>query len=324
MDQVIGGYFGEETLGKGNKIYHNQAIPLSFGRSSLAFILNHTQPKRLYLPSYSCKTIFDVAVKFDIPCNFYQIDQSLEPITLPELRQNEYILYINYFGVKSNIAHILSHKYQKQLIIDNTHAFFEKSYDLSWSFNSVRKFFGTTDGSYLYVPKDYSIDENIILRSITYSSIHLKNRLNGKLNEGYREYIKFEDKISAEIRAMSLKTREIMLHLNYAHYQAKRLQNFALLDQYLYNINKFKFDFSNIYPLCYPLLVKIPGLRDYLVANYIQTPHYWPEVEKISNPKSNEYILSKFLCPLPIDQRYGLKEMGKIIRLVEKYVCKSN
>ena len=64
---------------------------------------------------------------------------------------NSYVLYTNYFGICAKNIKELAKKY-KNLIVDNAQAFYMPKYGIA-SFNSLRKFFGVPDGSFLMCDK---------------------------------------------------------------------------------------------------------------------------------------------------------------------------
>ena len=68
-------------------------------------------------------------------------------------------------------------------------------------------------------------------------------------------------------------------------------------------------------PMVYPYLTDDATLRQRLIANRIYVATYWPN---ISDAESYEAYLKYHLLPLPIDQRYGEKEMKQIINLIRK------
>ena len=43
---------------------------------------------------------------------------------------------------------------------------------------------------------------------------------------------------------------------------------------------------------------------------------YWPNVLEWCAESDLEYKLAKQIIPIPIDQRYGVEEMEKIIRII--------
>ena len=60
------------------------------------------------------------------------------------------------------------------------------------------------------------------------------------------------------------------------------------------------------------------GLREFLIDNKIFVAKYWPNVEKYIEGNNNwEYYFVNNLLPLPIDQRYNLTDMKRIVDLIK-------
>src|SRR5262245_20652428 len=136
----IGGYF-ELELAKGNSNYHKGAAAFKSGRSALGYLCTLVQPSLVYVPFYTCDGLLEPLQQLNIPYRFYEIDQAMEPVTLPQLGEREYFVYINYFDVKGETVDRLSEQYADKLIVDCTQAYFMKGNGRSWYFNSCRKFF---------------------------------------------------------------------------------------------------------------------------------------------------------------------------------------
>ena len=68
--------------------------------------------------------------------------------------------------------------------------------------------------------------------------------------------------------------------------------------------------------MVYPYFVPINGLREKVIENKIFVARYWPKVLEWANPDDIDYQLAYKMQPLPIDQRYGEKEMYKIIKII--------
>ena len=61
----------------------------------------------------------------------------------------------------------------------------------------------------------------------------------------------------------------------------------------------------------------INGLNCDQIDENIFVPVLWPNVIK-DNKSINAYNFAKNILPLPCDQRYGIEEMDKIIKIVEE------
>ena len=149
--EPIGGYFGLE-FAHGVE-YHKKAIRLSTGRNCLEYILRAKEYKKVYLPYYTCDVVLEPFMKLGIPYEFYHIDNNFEIRDRFTLKADEALLYVNYYGLKQRYVEQLAEKTRERLIVDNTQAFYAKPIAGIDTFYSCRKFFGVSDGAYLYTNK---------------------------------------------------------------------------------------------------------------------------------------------------------------------------
>ena len=106
----IGGYFSLELRpGVG---YYPDAIELNCGRNALEYILQAKEIKRILVPYYVSKTIYEPLEKLKIEIRHYHIDKDLNPIFSASQEIAEVILYVNYFGIKQETVDVLSKKFK--------------------------------------------------------------------------------------------------------------------------------------------------------------------------------------------------------------------
>lgn len=305
----IGGYLELELPNKG--LYHKDAIELNSGRSCLEYILKANKYRKIYLPHYICNTILEPVVKANMIYSFYSIDKNFYPSITYNLKKNEAFLYVNYFGLFNENVSRLKEIY-KNLIVDNTQAFFSKPIEGVSTFYSARKFFGVSDGGYLYTEKKLkeNLEEDISYKRAQF----LLRRIDVNASEGLKSFEENENALSKSgIKKMSKLTSRILQSINYEEVKELRNKNFEYLHSNLKNYNEWEInDYVNA-PLAYPLYIRKSGLRDKLIENKIYVPMFWKNVFKWSEKESFERSLTKYLLPLPIDQRYGEEDMNRII-----------
>jgi len=317
--KLIGGFFELALSGKNKVIYHDNTVALSSGRACFNFILQQTNPAKVYLPFFTCDALLEPLSENKISFEFYSIDRNLEPVNAIDLSENEFFLYINYFGIKNEFINDLLSKYSGNLIVDNAQAFFERGYGNAWSFNSARKFFGVPDGSYLYSPKklDFDLESNT---SINCS--HLINRLIGKQSQAYEEFKEYEKTITSEIKLISVLSENLLQNINYQFAAERRKNNFKIYHASFNNINKLKIDLNeNCVPFAYPLLLDKELNKTIIHKKGIFIPTFWNDVlnRKQSGFEFEKGIVRKLL-PLPVDQRYGEEECKIVIDSVKAII----
>lgn len=312
----IGGYFELEIEKKGD-LLHSNALKLNSARNCLKYILNSKKPNKVYIPVYICNSMLQPLRDCDIEYQFYNIDEKLEIMSDLSLKENDFLLYVNYFGLKSDFCKFLADKYGTNLIIDNSQAFFEKSIKNIDTIYSPRKFFGVSDGGYLYT--NSTIDQKLNV-DFSYDHIsHLVGRIEKSASEFYNIFRLSEECLSNRpIRFMSKLTSSILENIDYEKAKLKRERNFLFLHNHLKISNLLDINIHSLNgPMVYPYLTEDKSLRDELIKKKIYVAKYWEEVEQRPYVNLFEKDLVDKLVPLPIDQRYNLDDMYSIIRAID-------
>lgn len=310
----IGGYFELELPQRSE--YHSTAIALNTGRNCLEYILRVRGYKRVYLPYYSCKVLLEPFKKLDVDYTFYHINERLELDEDIQLNDGEALLCINYFDLKREYVKTLAAKYGRQLIVDNTQAFYAEPLAGVDTFYSCRKFFGVADGAYLYCDKslDMELEQDQSWQRMDY----LLKRIDVSPEAAYADFkARSADLHGNPIRTMSRLTSRIMASIDYQQVAQCRCENYRLLDGALKGKNGISMPLTDgIVPMVYPFLTDNEGLRQRLIDHKIFVAQYWPNVLDWCDEGYTDYQLTKNLLPLPIDQRYGTEEMKRIIKLI--------
>ncbi len=313
----IGGFF-ELELGECRRSHHTDAVSLCSGRAALRYILQAAAFRRVLVPFYICDSAL---VAFDaarVPYEFYPVTASLEPALAAPPSADEGLLYVNYFGLKTAHARRLRLATGAGLVIDDTHAFFQRGYDHAWSFNSARKFFGVPDGAYAYGPR--LGDRTPAARVETVGYDHLVNRLLGKRELAYRQFVEHERHMPAEVLAPSTLAERLLSGIDYDRVRQARLRNFALVHDRLGRFNHLALGLEvqgGDVPFCYPLLPPEVVSRERFWDAGIFVPQLWADVERRSGTAyAWERDLARRLLPLPIDHRYDGADMHRMCDVV--------
>ena len=316
MEKAIGGYFELELPLK--EEFHKDALRLNSGKNCLEYILRARQYKKVYIPYYTCDVVLRPFEKLHIPFEFYHINIHLELAQEINLKEGEALLYTNYFGLKQQYVEHLVDRYGKSLIVDNTQAFYAKPLEGIDTFYTCRKFFGVSDGAYLYT--DATPIEGL-KQSVSYNRMeHLIKRIDLSPTEGFKDFHKNDYRLSEdEIMLMSRFTQRAMESIDYAGAAKKRRMNYMQLHDYLKSSNLLNLSMGiEAVPMVYPYLPESVDLRQHLISNKVFIAKYWPNVIGCTKEDSVETKLTKQLLPLPIDQRYGNGEMNEILNVILK------
>jgi hypothetical protein len=236
---------------------------------------------------------------------------------------NDLLLYVNYFGLKADYANWIVDQFECSVVIDNSQAFFAEPRTNAHTFYSPRKFFGVPDGGYLYtdlspkvddIPEDTAVDR----------CYHLLGRIESGSQPYYSTYRKAESTLKDRpICKMSRISKRILASLDYGSIALKRERNFLFLHTHLAAINAYpiKIDASFKGPMIYPFLIKDgSSLKENLIGEQIYVATYWAEVKTIDGVPSLECELVDDLVPLPIDQRYTLADMQRIVTVIKNWL----
>ena len=315
-NREIGGYFSLE--GKYDGIEFHKGISLNSGRNCLQLLIREYCIKKIYLPYYLCLVIKDTCLDEKVKIIYYHIDSNFLPnISTLELDDSSYVYIVNYFGfLNLNKIQKLKRMY-KNIIIDNTHAFFDKVCKNIPTIYNCRKYFGVPDGAYLYANIN---NVNIYPKAKSYSRI---KHLIGRIEEGAPAY--YSDFLIADktfdhknIELMSNFTHFLLSGIDYKTVKKVRRNNFLILNNYLSKINSISI--SKTLDFMYPLLIeKGRELRNYLISNKIYIPKLWPNLDKFPLNDFEHSLFDNLVC-IPIDQRYTSEEMQYILTLIGRFL----
>jgi hypothetical protein len=316
LQKPIGGFFELELPAKGS-LYHDSALALVNGRVCFKVLLECVKPTKVYLPFYCCDSVLLPLEEAGIAYEFYGINAKFDP-TIPLIHDSEMILYVNYFGLKTQTANKLSKLYGGQLIVDNTQAFFEKSYGITWAFNSARKFFGVPDGGFLYAPQ-YIEDRYLPNKEVL--AEHLWLRLFGKQEEAFMSYQQSEAMQTLELKGISNLAKQILHNVDFSAVARTRKRHFKRLDHALRHLNQIPHILLDLapstVPFCYPLLLNKPVNKTEFYDCGIFIPTLWQDVlSRDTEGYAFEKSFSKNLLPLPIDHRLDDKDIQRMVDFV--------
>ena len=318
----MGGFFGLELPSYGHfpQWQEGRSVAVNSGRNALEYILRCLgDVRRVHVPWYTCHTVTETLARLRIPCSFYRVDETLEPLALPEPEYGEYVLYTNYFGIKEACVDALAARYGPRLIVDNALALYSRAREGASSLYSPRKFSGLPDGGVAVMDcPSLTLDERD--ESAPHAGFLLECLERG-VEAASAACERSERRLGeAPLRRMSRLTARLIDGIDYEAARLRRLENFRFLHERLGGWNRLRLDVEAMSaPFCYPLWTGLSGLRDMLIDERILIPLLWPEVLDAAPLDGVERRLALNLLPLPVDQRYGLEDMERIACAVERF-----
>ena len=306
---AIGGYFELEC---GNTpLYYSDGIYLNNCRNGLRYLIRALGIRKVYLPYYSCHVVAESILKEGCEVVKYWLDRDLMPVS--DFRTDDFIIYNNYFGVTGQKVAEMSRLYTN-LIVDNAQAFYNKPCCRA-SVYSPRKFFGLPDGGIL---RGHDIPSLDLVRGNSYGVMsHLLKRLDLGAEAGYTDFSLNDAELdNYPVEEISGLTRALMGNIDYVKVKNRRIENFNYLKNNLPTLFPISMESTDV-PLVYPLLMENGSeLREKLIENKVFCARYWPNVLDDTDEKTWESFMTRNIVAIPIDQRYGISEMKRIVNII--------
>ncbi len=316
------GSFIELQLPKGKEYYVGDidVIRLNSGRAAIYHAVRIMNCTAVWIPYYQCETVRNFLDKKGVKIKYYHIDHKFNPVDIDQ-KDNEAVILVNYFGImsKSRMS-VLSEDY-KNVIIDNSQAFFAEPLKGCMNVYSARKFVGVPDGAYVIGNSAHKFkDEYAQCFSSDTAAFLLMRCEYGCEGKTYAARTLNEERIDSEdVMKMSYLTRSILDGTDYELNICKRKENFAFAKELYSGINLLNvetyFDDSCV-PMVYPLMIEDETLLKRLIEKKHFQGHWWAYVLNEVEEDTFEYELSKYMVPITIDQRYGKKELEYISEVI--------
>lgn len=320
MENEIGGYLELERY-EGPE-YYQHLFRFNLGRTAITWFLTQKGCKRLYCPRFLCESVIASVRAAGITIVPYRIRSDFSPDldTLPDctrqpLPEDSWLFVANHYGqltdrqirdLKTRFGNVL---------LDFTHAFFQRPIAGIDAVVSVRKFFGVPDGAYLKTAKPIDLPEETDRSGGRLT--HLIGRFEEDAGTYYQRMLQnAETYNSMPARRMSGLTQNLLKSYDYPRIAEKRRSNYRILDDALHEINGLKAVLRepDVGPFCYPFYVEDGiRIRKALAKEKIFIPTYWKNVLENEKKDTLEYRYAANILALPCDQRYGSEEMHYII-----------
>ena len=322
------GSFIELEFQKGMEYYSGDSIArLNCARAGVYHALRVMNIDTIHLPYYQCDTVRGFLNKKNIKIKYYYLNEEYEPISI-ETNENEAVLLVNYYGIMSEARMMRLKEQYKNVIIDNSQAFFAKPIENALNIYSPRKFFGVPDGCYVIGKDAENYTDEYKIDCSTGTSGFLLERIEYGCEKSYNSRMLNEERIDkSDILKMSVLTGKILDGVNYEEVKQKRIENFSTARKLFDEINLI--DIGKLYdetavPMVYPLLIKSEDLLEKLQKNKIFQGHWWSYLLEEIPENTFEYFVSKYIIPITIDQRYGENELNLTKKLVKEHMSGKN
>lgn len=315
-------------------------IYLNSGRDAIKLLFSFLKPEEIMLPNYICSSVTDNFENYNKKIYNINEDFSIDIEDLKSKISNEtkYLYIMSYFGATFNddvICYLTYLKSEKNIVIieDTTHSIFSSRMQIGdYCICSLRKWFPTPDGGVLYsknnLPKDDLFVNNVQFYSkkayaMILKTLFLQNILD--CNELYRNmFVSTDDSLNTSkgIFSISEFSKFILSSCDIDKLIKVRRKNYLYLRENILIDLDFIINFkATDCPYVLPCYVKNRDVfRKYLIENKIYCAVHWPDFSSnyIVQSKKTEDIYNNIIS-LPIDQRYGEKEMQYMVNHINNY-----
>ena len=308
----------------------------SSGRAALYQILKHLKQEkgisRVFLPDYLCSSVLVPVKGLGLDYFFFSIDEQLELIEAEFKKQyktDSAVLLINYFGLQDFSSQINTIKGldEKAIIIeDDVQAYYEFKKplgDVDFKFTSLRKTFAVPDGGLVktkyHLPK---VSTPNTFGQYKAAAALLKSMREGNFNDQiYLELFEKGESLSDNEKECGMRkiAKKLYSFIDEDHVKVRRLNNAHYLIEQLekIGIKPFLPLIDNHVPLFVPIkLSNRDEIRKVMFQKEIYCPVHWP-LDGMNIKRGEQ--MSREELSLIIDQRYGRKEMNKIISIITQF-----
>lgn len=313
----IGGYLELDELV--HREYYPDLVALNSARNALAYVCIARDIKKLYLPHFLCQSISSVCDRQQVSYEYYHMNEDFTPAFDKKAGSGEAVYVVNYYGQLTEGQISSFRRAFGNIVLDNVQAFFSSPQEGIDTIYSCRKFFGVPDGAYLATdargldfPLDVSKDR----------MTHLLGRYEGaSAADYYAEFKRNNESVGAlPTRYMSRLTRNLLGAIDYQEAKTRRERNWAVLAEALSSRNELKPTMPEG-PYAYPF--KVEGgleVKKALATRKVFVPTLWPNVLDLEGCELERSYAADIL-PLPVDQRYDVDDMKRLVDEV-RAACK--
>lgn len=324
MIDEYGGCLPLESIEINNNPFNNYpCCTYNTGRSAILGAIENYGAKCIWIPFYLCPSVKRFLNNFGILVKEYYLTKEYLP-KIEKIANEDMILWTNWYGcMKEDTIDSVIEKFGKQLIFDNAQALFyfpdfEKR-ECYYVF-SCRKFIGVPDGAYLVQRNlDKKKTRELDRQESNWSYLEKARYLGA--NSQYLSYQKNEESFDDKYADMSCLTKEYLKAISWNSIKKIRKDNFIRMHEKLKEYNELDVDYSSDTPFMYPFLCRSNDrLRKYLLSKNIYVPTWWKYLLQVEAEDMLEFRLTKYLIPIPIDQRYNLDEVEMVADMIIDYL----
>jgi hypothetical protein len=316
------GSFLELDLRRGNEFYGGANVRrLNTARSGIYYVLRLLGLGKIVLPKYLCPSVGDFLSARHIDVSSCGIGGDLLPVLPDGVPSDTAVLAVNYFGIlpRDTLESFVSSR--RNVVVDCAQAFYCRPFENAYTVYSPRKFFGVPDGCYVIGEDAGREDFRLWQERSSDTSLFLLKRIEEGCEASYGGRMENEARLDAGgPAAMSKLTRALLDNIDYAAVREKRVENFRCAHRLFRDLNELDLEQfplrDDTVPMVYPLVLGDAGMLPRLQRNKVFIGRWWEHVTRLVPENSIEMKLSRFMLPLPVDQRMDAGDIDRLYRLI--------
>lgn len=325
---------------------------LSTGRSAESLALdtiserNPNIRKVSLIPPFTCSTVIEPFLNHGYKVISYSIDSALN-INVDKFREiliaseAQVVLFHRYFGFDTmkGFEEIINEFLPKGVVFieDKIQCLYSGFHSLpvDYIIGSMRKWAGLPDGGFVVCktgvfknkPTDYDKELEQLKLEASFAKYEYLHKNLGKKKHFLNLFRKAEQQLNLEASYYQISPASVTIqqNLEVPVLKKKRRENYNRLYEGLRDFDIIQIQTPELTKSEVPLyfvmsLKKRSELQNHLRLHDIYAPIIWPKLEecpRICNEAQNIY--DKVLC-LPVDQRYNVNDMDRIINCIEEYI----
>ena len=334
--KLIGGMFGLH-VDKDEKSHrpvfiNEESIYMVNARSCIWFLLGHLKPRKVWCPSYLCRTIIEAIRTANVQPDFYEVDFNLRinsPNWIDCINEDDIVLFINYFGFSSEFRFFEQVKNQGAWILEDASQSLltTRTYPFAdFTIYSPRKFIGIPDGGIINIHSDIKLNDQEYKsippvwwqKALSASVLRREFDKCGGMRDWFAIFQEIEPGAPIGPFSMSELSKFILENnIDYTSIAQKRRENYQYLLDNLKHIALFPSLPNDIVPLGFPVYLKERDkFRQVLFDHNIYPPVHWKLLDLVPLQFGESHKLASEIMTLPCDQRYDLQDMDRMAQIL--------
>lgn len=310
----IGGYLELERFS--GPMLHEGDVALNCGRACLEYLIELRGIRTVWLPDFLCSSVSDLCRKIDVEVRTYRIGEGFRPVYDFAVVEGEWLYMVDYYGQLSRVdVDTALEASAGRLIVDESQGYYREPWEGADTLYTCRKWFGVADGAFLHTSDGARLNRRLPLSESFDKMGFVLGRFERPARESFAESKTNNARFADEPMAlMSALTENLLRAIDYEAAKARRVGNWRVLEESLGATNRIKGLVEPEAPFMYPYMVgDAEGVRGKMADEGVFIPTLWPNVPKDPSAGFEAVDWSLNILPLPVDQRYGTADMGRVI-----------